>query len=50
MEDCREISWFVNLMDILDDTDVYVDGAHVSTKGNEIIANHICRFIEDMID
>jgi hypothetical protein len=41
--------WMVDMTDILDDYDVYIDHEHVTTEGNEIIAQHIYDYIKDEI-
>lgn len=45
-----EKDWFVNLTDILDnEPQVFVDFVHVDEEGNNIIADHIYRHIEHIL-
>ncbi len=45
-----EKEWFVNLTDILDDKpQVFIDFMHVDEEGNNIIADHIYRHIEHIL-
>lgn len=47
--ECEGISWMINMIDILKDEDVYIDACHVTTKGNQIIADHIYNYIADKV-
>ncbi len=50
VKEVKGYSWFIDVMDILDDhLEVFFDMCHVTTEGNKIIAQHIYKHIKDDI-